>query len=216
MADDPIPLRPKVARLCTELSLLHPEIPEARKSTLHQLADYVQARRAKQEASRVNFICTHNSRRSHLAQLWLGIAADYYGIPDVQTFSGGTEATALSPQAVAALQRAGLKIVGRTAWEKNPLYHVNWRDSGPPTALFSKIYDEAPNPKRDFAAVLVCESAAEDCPFVPGANPRIVLPYEDPKWSDGTPEEEEAYDETLQEIGRDMLYVMARVADSER
>ena len=52
-------------------------------------------------------ICTHNSRRSHLGQLWLAIGADFFELPQLETFSGGTEATAFNPRAVAALHRVG-------------------------------------------------------------------------------------------------------------
>ena len=215
MPDVPLSLRPKVSQLCTELSLEYADIPPARLTVLQELAEFVLRRRTRQAACRITAICTHNSRRSHFAQLWLAIAADYYGIPEVETFSGGTEATAFAPRAAAALQRGGL-LVERQSRDANPLYHVRWREQGPPTAVFSKAYDEAPNPKRDFAALLVCDAAAAECPFVAGADLRLQLPYEDPKRADGSPEEEEVYDESLREIGRDMLYVMARVADAER
>ena len=215
MPDVPPSLRPKVSQLCTELSLEYADIPPDRRAVLQELADFVLRRRTRPAACRVIAICTHNSRRSHFAQLWLAIAADYYGIPDVQSFSGGTESTAFAPRAAAALLRAGV-LVERQSRDANPLYHVRWREQGPPAAIFSKAYDEAPNPKRDFAALLVCDAAAADCPFVPGAELRLSLPYEDPKRADETAEEEEVYDESLREIGRDMLYVMARVADAER
>lgn len=216
MPDVPLSLRPKVSQLCTELTLEFAEISPGRLAALQELADFVLRRRTHGAACRITAICTHNSRRSHFAQLWLAIAADYYGIPEIETFSGGTAATALEPRAVQALKRAGLKVEGKTARDDNPLYHVRWREQGPPYAAFSKVYDDPPNPKRDFAAVLVCTAAAADCPFVNGAELRVQIPYDDPKRADGTAEEEEVYDESLREIGREMLYVMARVADSLR
>mgnify|MGYP000733479600 CR=1 FL=1 len=98
-------LSPFVAALISEAEL----IPAARKELLLRFASYV-ASRSHEERIALNFICTHNSRRSHLAQIWAATAAYYYAIPNIQTFSGGTEATAFNPRAVAAMERAGFKI----------------------------------------------------------------------------------------------------------
>ncbi|MEM6771423.1 MAG: protein-tyrosine-phosphatase, partial [Bacteroidota bacterium] len=74
---------------------------------------------------------------------------------------------------------------------------------------FSKRYDDAVNPKANFAAVMTCSDADENCPFIPGADVRIPLTYEDPKVADGTPEEATVYDERLREIGRELLWALA-------
>lgn len=41
-----------------------------RKELLKPLIDYIQSKVTQQKEIRLNFICTHNSRRSHLAQVW--------------------------------------------------------------------------------------------------------------------------------------------------
>ena len=99
------------------------QIPNERKETLKELAAFIREKQDNNEEAKLIFICTHNSRRSHMSQIWASVAAQYYQIPNVQTFSGGTEATAFNPRAVAALQRAGLTIAKRTEGN-NPRYQV--------------------------------------------------------------------------------------------
>ncbi|EDP96903.1 hypothetical protein U8527_01155 [Kordia algicida OT-1] len=156
-------------------------------------------------------ICTHNSRRSHLGQLWLALAADYYKLPTIETFSGGTEATLFHPNAIAAVKRVGFEV-SIEAQAKNPIYNIQWKANQEPYQAFSKRFEEAPNPTQEFAAIMVCTEADEGCPFVSGTDFRIALPFEDPKAFDGTPQEEEKYDERCRQIGTEMLYVMSKVS----
>src|SRR5690606_25567344 len=97
----------ELKRYLTEASNRFNMIPNDRKSELAKVADYVRERLSKSEPAKLTFICTHNSRRSHLSQIWAHVAAEYYGLVGVETFSGGTEATAFNPRAVAAMQRCG-------------------------------------------------------------------------------------------------------------
>jgi arsenate reductase len=78
----------------------YPEnITQERKAVLQPLIDYIQIKASNQEEIRLNFICTHNSRRSHLSQVWAQTASSYFNISNVFCYSGGTEATALFPMA---------------------------------------------------------------------------------------------------------------------
>lgn len=181
------------------------EIPADRKESLETLALHLASRPA-----RLTFICTHNSRRSHIAQLWAHAAADVHGIDGVTTYSGGTEATAFDPRAVAALARSGFRIEKKAEGD-NPVYLVRHRPDRPPTEAFSKVYDQDPNPSNDFCAVMTCSQADSGCPFVPGASLRVAIPYEDPKAFDGTERESAAYDERCRQISREMLYLFSRV-----
>ena len=168
--------------------------------------------KAKQNSPiRLNFICTHNSRRSHLGQVWLAVGAAYYSLPAIQTFSGGTEATAFNTRAVAALRRIGFDIREGSAKKSNPIYQVRWRETGPAYQAFSKKYDSAPNPIDQFAAILVCSEADQGCPLVAGADFRLFLPFEDPKAYDDTDQEELKYDERCRQIGREMLFVLSAI-----
>ncbi len=152
------------------------QIPAARKEELWALTRYVQKKVAASQSVQLTFICTHNSRRSHLSQLWAQVAAYYFGVPGVQTYSGGTEATAFNPRAVRAIEEAGFKVE-KTGEEPNPVYLVQYTENNPPVSAFSKIYDEGGNPTTDFGAVMTCTHADENCPFIPGAV-RISLPFE--------------------------------------
>lgn len=185
------------------------QIPDDRKQTLAKLASYVRSRVKAGQPVRLTFICTHNSRRSHLSQIWAKTAAAYYGVAGVETFSGGTEATAFNPRAVNALRRAGFEIPDPPA-EKNPHYQVRFHAEGPILDCFSKVYHDSPNPIAEFCAVMTCTQADQNCPNVMGAAMRIAVPYDDPKAFDGTPEEAAKYDERCQQIAREMLFVFSK------
>lgn len=201
-------LYPTLLATCQQLVKQFDQIPQERKEELAPLSSYIAEHAAKASPSSVIVICTHNSRRSHIGQLWLVIAAAYYGI-DMQTYSGGTEATAFYPSAVEAMKRCGLSIKALDT-SPNPSYEVSWTATMSPQICFSKKFDNEVNPKRDFAAVMVCNSAAEACPFVPGCAIRLAIPYIDPKFSDGKTDEREVYFEKALEIGREMLYVLSQ------
>jgi arsenate reductase (thioredoxin) len=185
------------------------QIPEDRKALLGKLTQYIQAKVNAKEPIALTFICTHNSRRSHLSQLWGQVAAYYYHIPQVQTYSGGTEATAFNSRAVHAVEKAGFKVE-KTENSSNPVYLVHYAAEQPPVKAFSKVYDEGGNPRSDFGAVMTCTHADENCPFIPGAT-RISLPYDDPKAFDDTPEEAIKYAERTRQIGQEILYAFSQV-----
>lgn len=187
------------------------DIPVARRELLDTLADWITRRLRAGEPADAVFICTHNSRRSHMAQIWAQVAASWYGVDGVTTYSGGTAATAFNPRAVAALTRAGLEIEVVEDGE-NPVYDVRFADVGPAVRAFSKEYADPPNPTSGFCAVMTCSDADEACPLVVGADERIAITYVDPKISDGTDREAAAYDERCAQIAREMLYALSRVA----
>jgi arsenate reductase len=186
-------------------------IPDDRKGRLAEIAAFVESRRAAGETASLTFICTHNSRRSHLSQIWAQTAASVYGVDGVTTFSGGTEATAFNPRAVAAVRRAGFMVEVPEGSGDNPLYRVRFNGDGEPMECFSKIFDAAPNPTEDFAAIMTCSDADNACPLVPGAATRIAIPYVDPKASDGTDAEAATYDERSLQIATEMLYAFSLV-----
>lgn len=186
------------------ISSLDQQVEEDRKPVLRQLADYIQD----SENPKLNFICTHNSRRSHLSQIWAEVMAHHFGVK-ISTYSGGTEATAFNFNAVAALKRSGLDIKGGE--EVNPKYQVSFSDDSEPMICFSKTFDDPVNPSTNFAAIMTCSEADADCPYVPGANVRIKLFYEDPKVSDGTPEEAQTYDERCAQIASEMKFIFASI-----
>jgi len=185
-------------------------LPEERQKPLQSLANYINNRRESATEAKLIFICTHNSRRSHLSQIWAATAAAYYGVQDgLHTYSGGTEATAFNPRAVAAIERAGFRVA--PALGDNPRYEVAYGDEQGAMTCFSKTYDDESNPQENFAAVMTCSEADENCPFIPGASLRVSLPYVDPKEADGTDREAAAYDERCRQIASEMMYLMSLV-----
>ena len=186
-------------------------IPSERKAELAKVADYIREQLSKSMSAKLTFICTHNSRRSHLAQIWAQVSADYYGLSGVETFSGGTEATAFNPRAVAALQRCGLKIDADDPRASNPRYSVYTSDPSAPQICFSKVYGAPPNPTRGYCAVMTCSQADEACPLVMGCDLRMPIRYEDPKVADDTEFEALRYDERSKQICGEMLYMMSLV-----
>lgn len=186
------------------------KIPAERKEVLEKVADYVKSRIDLNEPVQLVFICTHNSRRSHIAQIWAQTAAYYYDIANVQTYSGGTEATAFNPNAVKAMREAGLEINVIKEGD-NPVYEVKYAKDAAAMKVYSKVYDQEGNPESGFAAVMTCSHADQNCPFIPGASLRIPVTYDDPKEFDGTPRQEQAYQERSSQIAREMLYLFSKV-----
>jgi protein-tyrosine phosphatase/arsenate reductase len=185
-------------------------ISPERKKVLGELSAFIQSKVDKNEKISLIYICTHNSRRSHFGQIWAKVAAYYYGFTNIETYSGGTEATAFNSNAIAAIQRAGFEV-SQTGDKLNPHYHVVFDENGTEVLCFSKCYDDQVNPKSDFAAVMTCNDADGNCPFIPGAAFRVATPYVDPKKSDGTPEQEATYNERSKQIATECLYVFSLV-----
>lgn len=200
---------PKLKTYISALESDFQSIPSSRKKDLNELANYIRAKLENDETAKLNFICTHNSRRSHLAQIWTTVAASYYGTENIDTYSGGTEATAFNLRAMAALERAGFEI--ENPGGENPKYQVWFDDQSEPMICFSKTFDDPVNPDKEFAAIMTCSDADENCPFVPGAEFRKPITYRDPKESDGTNQETEIYDERCKQIGSEMFYLMSLV-----
>jgi len=188
------------------------QIPAERKTQLKTIALYVKSRVKDNKPARLTFICTHNSRRSHMSQIWAATAASFYGVGGVETYSGGTESTAFNPRAIAAIKRAGLKVE-KAQDGKNPRYEVRFKDADKALVCYSKAFHEAPNPKEDFCAVMTCSQADKTCPNVDGCSLRVAIPYEDPKVADDKPEEEATYDERCGQICREMLYLFSEVGN---
>ncbi len=204
-------LFPKLTQYLNERTAEFDTIGDERKHDLVRVADYVRESLSHARVARLMFICTHNSRRSHLAQIWTEVAARYYGVTGLETFSGGTEATALNPRAVAAMQRCGLKITADDPRSSNPRYSLFTSDDSEPIICFSKCYDAPPNPREGFCAVMTCSQADDACPIVSGCDLRMPIRYEDPKIADDTDHEAQRYDERCAQICREMMYLVSRI-----
>jgi arsenate reductase (thioredoxin) len=200
-------INPVLQKLVSSLEKEEQLISESRKSELLSIANTIRTQLANRGNSDLVFVCTHNSRRSQLAELWMRVAVTFYGISHLTSWSGGTEVTAFNHRMVEALIRAGFDIL-EDSGGANPRYRIRLNgDRSAEPMMFSKKYDDAYNPQTGFIAVMVCSQADQDCPFVPGASARISLPYEDPKNADDTPGEKAEYDAKVREIGREVLFL---------
>ena len=185
-------------------------ISTERKKMLQPLIAFIQAKVTNKESIRLNLICTHNSRRSHLAQVWAQTAAAYYNLKNVFCYSGGTEATAMFPMVGKTLENQGFKIK-MLSEGNNPVYAIKFSKNEPAIIAFSKTFEDDFNPESNFAAIMTCSQADEGCPFILGAEKRIPITYDDPKVFDNTPQQAEKYEERSVHIATEMMYVFSQI-----
>ena len=185
-------------------------IAEERKVVLQPLIDFIQTKVDTQQSIRLNFICTHNSRRSHLSQIWAQTMAFHFGIRNIFCYSGGTEATAMFPKVGETLTNQGFQIQQLSS-ENNPVYAVKYDENEAAIVCFSKTFDDAFNPTSEFAAIMTCSSADAGCPFIAGAEKRLPIRYNDPKAFDGTEQMNEKYAERSLEIASELYFVFSKI-----
>ena len=188
-----------------DISQISPE----RQLQLDVLKQYISNTLETPDKARLNFICTHNSRRSHLCQVWSRTMAYFYAVDGIKSYSGGTEVTAVFPMIIQTLRNTGF-VIHQLGEGDNPTYKLNFTDEKCPMTLFSKVYNDSINPKDQFAAVMTCNSADANCPFIPGAT-RISLTYDDPKAFDNTSLQEEKYLERSTQIATEMKYIFSQI-----
>ena len=201
-------LFPAISDFITDLDVL--TLTEERKKVLQPLVDYIQQKTTENKTIRINFICTHNSRRSHLSQIWAQTMASYFNINNVFCYSGGTEATALFPVVATTLQNLGFEIE-KLAETDNPIYSIKYSANEHPIIGFSKKLDSQFNPSSGFAAILTCSQADGGCPFIAGAEVRIPITFEDPKAFDNTPQQAEKYLERSTQIATELFYIFSNI-----
>lgn len=201
----------QIRQYCEERIAEFSSISDERRTLLTKLANYISEEGIKAEPIHLVYICTHNSRRSHFGQVWAHIASRYFDVPNVFTYSGGTEATAFNINAINALRKVGFNVSANDEISSNPIYHLRFDDSEAPIICFSKVYDHTDNPSSGFAAIMTCSDAEQNCPFIPGVELRIGTTYDDPKAFDNTPQQDEKYSERCAQIAREVLFVFSLV-----
>lgn len=185
--------------------------PDRHATHIDSIAQWIADEQKAGRKPNLNFICTHNSRRSQFAQTWCVMVQAWLDLDVANAYSGGTEVTACNERTVAALKRAGLSA--SSEGDTNPVYTITDPESGASIQLWSKTFDDQANPTDRFAAIMTCDHADDNCPFIPAAALRLPLTYTDPKFADDTGEEESAYDETCRMIATDMIRIFSRVKD---
>ena len=208
MTPSKIILFPAIIKTINDLDF--ESISKERHVDLQLLIDYIQNKVTSQEEVRLNFICTHNSRRSHLSQVWAQTAAAYFNIKNVFCYSGGTEVTGLFPMVAKTLELSGFKIK-IISTGNNPIYAIKYGKNEHPIIGFSKTYDDDFNPQGEFAAIMTCSQADGGCPFIAGAEKRIPITYEDPKAFDDTLQQVEKYLERSLQIATEMCFVFSKI-----
>ena len=208
MSITPPTLFKPIKKFINELDTL--TITNDQKAVLQPLTDYIQSKIDNNQKIRLNFICTHNSRRSHLSQVWAQVMANYFSIKNVVCYSGGTEATALFPLIAETLKNSGFEI-NTLSKNNNPVYSIKYSENEHPIIGFSKKLDSDFNPKSAFAAIMTCSQADGGCPFIAGAEKRIPIIFEDPKAFDNTPLQAEKYLERSIQIATEMQYVFSQI-----
>ena len=187
---------------------LKQNISSSRKLLLNEITDYIKSKIDNNQEINLNFICTHNSRRSQLSQVWAKVASVYYGI-EINSYSGGVEVTAFDERAIDSLVRSGFSILSENSI--NPKFEISYLENENPIIAFSKLFDDDFNKADYFAAIMTCSDADENCPHIAKAEKRIPLRYDDPKSHDDTPIESEKYDERSLQIASEMFYVFSQI-----
>lgn len=201
----------KLADFITELD--HSSITEERKENLQLIINTIKDKQAKKEAIHLNFVCTHNSRRSQLAQVWAQIMAGLFE-QKVLCHSSGVEVTAFNHRAVKALQETGITIQVNENGNTNPIYTLIYSNQYQTIKAYSKLIQEVENQVSSFIAIMTCSHADQNCPFIPSAEKRIALRYDDPKEFDDTPEEHERYLKRSKQIATEMHYLFSSLKNA--
>jgi arsenate reductase len=200
----------RIKKYCDDLAGEFDTISNERKSLLGKIASFIISKKNAGKPINLIYICTHNSRRSHFGQIWAQVAAHYYNIKNVNVFSGGTESTAFNINAINAIERIGFDIKKMNN-DVNSIYHISYDENQKPIICFSKVYNNPENPKSEFAAIMTCSDAEENCPFILGVELRVGTTYDDPKAFDNTPLQDVKYDERSKQIAIETLYVFSLV-----
>jgi len=186
------------------------EITSGRKKLLTQIAEKITSEYEKDAKINLNFICTHNSRRSQLAQVWGFFAAQYFDLKTIYSFSGGTETTAFHRNTVRTLQKAGFTFNLVEFSHQNPRYLISYKGTNTSIIGYSKLFDDQKN-NSPFVAITTCDTADVNCPNVPQAIHRFHLPFVDPKYSDKTEQKEKVYLQTNKKIAAEIFFLFREI-----
>lgn len=180
-------------------------ITDDKKNLLHTIAKAIVEEYKLKNTVHLNFICTDNSRRSQLAQVWCFYAAHYFNL-NVNAFSGGIEVTAFYRNTVKTLQKVGFEFQLVDFSHQNPTYQISIKNTHKRILGFSKMYNNPAN-TEPFMAITTCTNADVNCPFIPNASYRFHLPFADPKHADKSENQEEIYLQTSQQIAGEIYYI---------
>ena len=184
-------------------------LSDERKKLLLKISNGILEKYKKDGVVNLNFICTHNSRRSQLGQIWGFFAANYFDL-NINSFSGGTEVTSFFRNTVKTLQKVGFSFNLENFSHQNPKYSISFEGTSKSILGYSKRYDNKEN-KKPFIAITTCNNADTNCPFIPEASLRFHLPFVDPKSSDETDLQDATYLKTNQQIAAEIYYIFSEI-----
>lgn len=185
------------------------QITRGRRRSLERLAALISGRAPAGSDKLIVFFCTHNSRRSQMAQIWAATAAHHFAVKGVIFQSAGILATKVDRRTIETLERVGFAC--KRADGHNPLYTVQIGNPRQRIRLSSKTLPNSYQRPTNFIAVMTCSDADRECPIIDGASNRLTLCYDDPKVADGSPREADVYDQCCRSISRDLLYAFSRI-----
>jgi len=196
---------------------LYPEysqIPFERKVILEEISNYILGAQQLDSESKLIFIETNHSARSILAQVWAKTASYYYGIEDIEIYSGGITHSSIQKKSIIALEKAGF-IIYKITNDNNPEYEIKYSYNIPPLILKSIKYNDKSNPNINFGSIILCSNADINLPTVKGNNFRTSLYYFDPTAYDETTEALDMYLEKSKEIAIEMFYLFYVLKNSK-
>lgn len=196
-----------IKQLIEKMKADESNLSETRKNALAHLADTLVEKKTGDDLQ-LMFICTHNSRRSIFAQVWASVLADHYQLP-IKAFSGGTEATAVHENTLKCLEDLGFEIASGND-RQNEKVQIKY-GKHQQISCYSKVFDHPENPQQDFIALMLCDHAAEHCPFIPNASARLNFTFPDPKKYDGTVFKSDKYKEICLDIAIQLDQIFQRI-----
>jgi hypothetical protein len=205
---DLIPFNPELMSYCQSLQDEFVNVPDSTGKMLKEAGTYIIDHLNSGRETSISFVCEHNSRKSHLGQVWTQMAAQYYGIDSVICYSGGTTPTYVNQRIIKALENTGFQISEKGIAGEGPIYYLNYNKPSQGFEIFSKRYDHAMNPDTNYIAISLCYNPEECCPITGGADEQLTIPYPDLQPYDNTPLETKMYDEQCRMIARDMFFMM--------
>lgn len=129
------------------------------------------------EATRVLFICVHNSARSQMAETYL----QHFGGDRFHVESAGFEPRPINPLVIQAMGEEGFDL---TAKESHSVFEY-YKEG--------RLYDYI---------ITVCGQEEDKCPLFPGLQKRLHWPFPDPENLEGTDEEKLAGVRTIRDAVR--------------
>ncbi len=183
------------------------EVSNKRTFVLNEIVNYIYKKTSENKIPKLNFICTHNSRRSQFCQFWATFFSNYYHIK-CEVYSGGTVETEVYKSVINNISDYGFNISLKKC--KNPVYSINFKNQNLGN-YFSKFYNNFENPKNEFAAIMTCTDVENNCPLVEGSEIKFSLPYKDPKKHDMSKNEKNEYKKTSEKIASEMNYLFKTI-----